>query len=110
MYAVFPRQKRCCCACWDSFAFWMDQRNTQNNLPVFRLLYFSATVVYFVVMLGVAAGGIKRCVAAAAAAVVVAVVAVAVLVVVDVVDVFPRGRCLCASGHAGHCGCGCVRC
>ncbi|CAM9740715.1 unnamed protein product, partial [Scytosiphon promiscuus] len=51
---------RCCCACWDSFAFWMDQRNTQNNLPVFRLLYFSATVVYFIVMLGVAAGGIKR--------------------------------------------------
>ncbi|CAM9535849.1 unnamed protein product [Ectocarpus fasciculatus] len=51
---------RCCCACWDSFAFWMDQRNTQNNLPVFRLLYFSSTVVYFIVMLGVAAGGIKR--------------------------------------------------
>ena len=51
---------RCCCSCWDSFAFWLDQRNTQNNLPVFRLLYFSATVVYFAVILGVAAGGIKR--------------------------------------------------
>ncbi|CAM9664600.1 unnamed protein product [Laminaria digitata] len=53
-------ESRCCCACWDSFAFWLDQRNTQNNLPVFRLLYFSATVVYFAVILGVAAGGIKR--------------------------------------------------
>lgn len=56
----FVLSPRCCCACWDSFAFWMDQRNTQNNLPVFRLLYFSSTVVYFIVMLGVAAGGIKR--------------------------------------------------
>ncbi|CAM9695876.1 unnamed protein product [Ascophyllum nodosum] len=55
-----PRGGRCCCACWYSFAFWMDKRNTQNNLPVFRLLYFSSTVVYFVVMLGVAAGFIKR--------------------------------------------------
>jgi hypothetical protein len=45
-----------CCACWSRLVTLVDYRNSDNNLPFFRIGFFCSTVAYLVMMLGVAAG------------------------------------------------------
>ncbi len=65
---VTMHQKRKCesdfranhCACWTKFSLWVDHRNSGSNVPVFRLLLCSGTVMYIILMVGTAVGRVDR--------------------------------------------------
>ncbi len=48
------------CACWTNFSLLMDHRNSGSNVPVFRLILCSGTVLYIILMAGTAVGWVDR--------------------------------------------------
>ncbi len=48
------------CACWTKFSLWMDYRDSGSNIPVFRLILCSGTVIFIVLVAWTVVGRVDR--------------------------------------------------